>query len=62
MATIQLVLPKQTQENYKFVTRRARLTDVPAMMPLLNDYASQAEILPRNESDVYQFDPKTQGC
>jgi len=34
--------------------RRARLTDVPGMMPLLNEYARLAEILPRTESDVYQ--------
>src|SRR5262245_34215792 len=34
--------------------RRARLTDVPRMMPLLNDYARQAEILPRTEDDVYR--------
>lgn len=34
--------------------RKACLTDVPAMMPLLNEYARQAEILPRTEADVYQ--------
>ncbi len=34
--------------------RRARLTDVPQMMVLLNEYARQAEILPRTEADVYQ--------
>lgn len=34
--------------------RKARLTDVPKMMPLLNEYARQAEILPRMEADVYQ--------
>jgi amino-acid N-acetyltransferase len=34
--------------------RRARLADVPFMMPLLNDYAQQAEILPRSEEDVYR--------
>jgi amino-acid N-acetyltransferase len=34
--------------------RKARLTDVPQMMPLLKEYARQAEILPRNEADVYQ--------
>src|SRR5262245_13051462 len=34
--------------------RRARLTDVSRMMPLLNDYARQAEILPRTEDDVYR--------
>lgn len=30
------------------------LADVSAMMPLLNDYARQAEILPRMEDDVYR--------
>jgi len=34
--------------------RRARLADVPGMMPLLNEYARQAEILPRTEQDVYR--------
>jgi amino-acid N-acetyltransferase len=34
--------------------RQARLTDVPQMMPLLNEYARQAEILPRLEAEVYQ--------
>lgn len=34
--------------------RRARLADVSQMMPLLNEYARQAEILPRNEAEVYQ--------
>lgn len=34
--------------------RKAQLTDVPRMMPLLNEYARQAEILPRMEADVYQ--------
>ncbi len=34
--------------------RKARLIDVPLMMPLLNEYAKQAEILPRMEADVYQ--------
>jgi amino-acid N-acetyltransferase len=34
--------------------RKAQLTDVPLMMPLLNEYAKQAEILPRMEADVYQ--------
>jgi amino-acid N-acetyltransferase len=32
--------------------RRARLSDVPQMMPLLEEYARQAEILPRMEDDV----------
>ena len=34
--------------------RRARLADVAQMTPLLNEYARQAEILPRTEADVYQ--------
>jgi len=34
--------------------RQARLADVPRMMPLLNEYARQAEILPRTEEDVYR--------
>lgn len=34
--------------------RRARLADVPRMMPLLNEYVQQAEILPRSEADVYR--------
>ncbi len=34
--------------------RKARLVDVPRMMPLLNEYAQQAEILPRMEDEVYQ--------
>ncbi len=34
--------------------RKARLADVPKMMPLLNEYARQAEILPRLEAEVYQ--------
>lgn len=34
--------------------RRAQLTDVSQMMPLLEEYAKQAEILPRTESDVYR--------
>lgn len=34
--------------------RKARLTDVSRMMPLLNEYAKQAEILPRMEAEVYQ--------
>jgi amino-acid N-acetyltransferase len=37
-----------------FTVRPAWLTDVPAMMPLLNEFARQAEILPRLEADVYQ--------
>jgi amino-acid N-acetyltransferase len=34
--------------------RKARLSDVPQMMPILHEYARQAEILPRQEADVYQ--------
>ncbi len=34
--------------------RRAQLTDVALMMPLLEEYARQAEILPRTEDDVYR--------
>ena len=33
---------------------KAQLVDVPRMMPLLNEFARQAEILPRLEADVYQ--------
>jgi amino-acid N-acetyltransferase len=38
----------------RYTIRKARLVDVARMMPLLNDYARQAEILPRMEADVYQ--------
>ncbi|MEM7345919.1 MAG: N-acetyltransferase [Chloroflexota bacterium] len=34
--------------------RKAQLEDVPRMMPLLEAYAKQAEILPRTEEDVYR--------
>ncbi len=34
--------------------RRACLGDVQRMMPLLNDYVQQVEILPRTEKDVYR--------
>jgi amino-acid N-acetyltransferase len=34
--------------------RKAQLKDVPLMMPVLNNYAKLAEILPRTEADVYQ--------
>ncbi len=34
--------------------RRAQLVDVPQMMPILEEYARQAEILPRTETDVYR--------
>lgn len=41
-------------DTEQIVIRRARLSDVPHMMLLLNEYARQAEILPRAEADVYQ--------
>ncbi len=34
--------------------RRATLDDVPGMMVQLNEYARQAEILPRTKDDVYR--------
>lgn len=34
--------------------RQATLNDVPRMMPLLNEYARKADILPRMEDDVYR--------
>ncbi|RME72073.1 MAG: N-acetyltransferase [Chloroflexi bacterium] len=36
------------------VVRKARLSDVPDMLPILDEYARQAEILPRTAADVYQ--------
>ena len=39
---------------FQLDVRPARLADVPQMMPLLNEYVRQAEILPRREADVYQ--------
>jgi len=44
---IELAVPVVT-------VRPARLSDVPAMLALLADYARQAEILPRREGDIYQ--------
>lgn len=41
-------------DNTMTTVRRARLTDVPRMMPLLEKYAQQAEILPRNQDDIYR--------
>ncbi|MEW5960039.1 MAG: N-acetyltransferase [Chloroflexota bacterium] len=38
----------------QLTVRRARLSDVAQMMPVLNEYARQAEILPRLEAEVYQ--------
>ena len=34
--------------------RKARLADVPRMLPLLDEFARQAEILPRTEDDLYR--------
>lgn len=34
--------------------RQAQLDDVPQMLPVLDEYARQAEILPRTEDDVYR--------
>ena len=36
-----------------FTVRRARPADVPRMMPLLNKYAEEGEILPRSQNDVF---------
>jgi amino-acid N-acetyltransferase len=44
----------QDQQPPLINIRKARLVDVPHMMPLLNEYARQAEILPRLEAEVYQ--------
>jgi amino-acid N-acetyltransferase len=38
----------------QYTIRKARLVDVPEMMPTLNEYARQAEILPRTEANVFQ--------
>jgi amino-acid N-acetyltransferase len=44
-----------TQKSSQELTiRKARLGDVANMMPLLEAYARQAEILPRTQADVYQ--------
>jgi amino-acid N-acetyltransferase len=45
---------KHTPLSSTPIIRPARLTDVPAMMPLLNEYTRQAEILPRPQAEVYQ--------
>ncbi len=42
------------KQSPEIIIRPARLADVPQMMPLLNEYARQAEILSRPEADVYQ--------
>jgi len=54
MPTTQLTAPTINPNGTQLITRRAELTDVPAMMPLLNEYVRHAEILPRQESGVYQ--------
>ncbi len=36
------------------IIRKARLVDVPQMIPVLDEYTRQAEILPRTPADVYQ--------
>ena len=38
----------------EITVRRARLGDVQQMITLLDEFARQAEILPRSEADVYQ--------
>ena len=43
-----------TAASTAITVRRARLADVNQMMLLLDEYARQAEILPRTEADVYQ--------
>lgn len=53
-APVQLHIPAASNGSDAFVTRRARLSDVAQMMPLLNEYARQAEILPRMEDEVYR--------
>jgi N-acetylglutamate synthase-like GNAT family acetyltransferase len=41
-------------DTQNFSIRKARLTDVPRMMPLLDKYIQAAEILPRTKEDVYR--------
>jgi amino-acid N-acetyltransferase len=41
-------------DTQNFTIRKARLTDVPRMLPLLDKYTQEAEILPRTEEDVYR--------
>jgi amino-acid N-acetyltransferase len=41
-------------DTQNFTIRKAQLTDVPRMMPLLDKYIQEAEILPRTEEDVYR--------
>jgi amino-acid N-acetyltransferase len=49
--TDKAMIKKPSQE---LTIRKARLGDVANMMPLLESYARQAEILPRTQTDVYQ--------
>lgn len=53
MNSIPIFIPPK-QKEITFLTRSARLDDVPHMMPLLDAYTQQAEILPRTEEDVYR--------
>jgi len=46
--------PAETAPLSLLNVRPARLTDVSRMLPLLNEYARRAEILPRLEEDVYR--------
>ena len=43
-----------TATKNTLTVRGAQLTDVPLMMPLLEEYARQAEILPRDKEEVYR--------
>jgi amino-acid N-acetyltransferase len=43
-----------TPQRSLITVRRARLADVEQMLPLLDEYARQAEILPRSEAEIYQ--------
>ncbi|MDM8527793.1 N-acetyltransferase [Anaerolineales bacterium HSG24] len=36
------------------IVRKARLSDVSRMLPLLEEYTRQAEILPRTQDDIYR--------
>jgi len=40
-------------DKQTFTVRRARPADVPRMMPLLNKYAEEGEILPRSQNEVF---------
>ena len=40
-------------DKQTFIVRRARPADVARMMPLLNKYAEEGEILPRSQNDVF---------